>query len=208
MFSVLFDDVALARPSLYSRSGDADNLYSHAVRRVSLLRGFTRSTIECATTGRACPACLTLSTGTGTLGEGQASGRSPTSGRKIVSTISVIVASGTGFSVIRTSCRNRSNGRAAIRGVSILTRIAQQVGGSFGVAVLAVILQTAAVGAHTLDGIADAFDTAFWWAVGFTVLAIGLSFLLPGRRTVAPVAQPVAGPAAVDADGASSPPAR
>ncbi len=71
--------------------------------------------------------------------------------------------------------------RAEVPHASILTRIAQQIGGSFGVAVLAVILQTAAVGAHTLDGIADAFDTAFWWAVGFTVVAVGLSFLLPGR---------------------------
>jgi EmrB/QacA subfamily drug resistance transporter len=64
---------------------------------------------------------------------------------------------------------------------SILTRIAQQVGGSFGVALLAVILQGAAVGVHGLDGIADAFDQAFWWAIGFTVLAVVLSLLLPGR---------------------------
>jgi hypothetical protein len=44
-----------------------------------------------------------------------------------------------------------------------------------------VILQSAAVGAHSLAGIAGAFDQAFWWAIGFTVLAVGLSFLLPAK---------------------------
>ncbi|WP_431278766.1 MDR family MFS transporter [Leifsonia poae] len=71
--------------------------------------------------------------------------------------------------------------RSAVPHASILTRIATQIGGSFGVALLAVILQGAAVGAHGLAGIADAFDQAFWWAVGFTVVAIVLSLLLPGR---------------------------
>jgi EmrB/QacA subfamily drug resistance transporter len=52
---------------------------------------------------------------------------------------------------------------------SIFTRTAQQVGGSFGVAVLAVVV--ANVG----------FDEAFWWSIGFTVLAAGLSFLVPAR---------------------------
>ncbi|MFF1572719.1 MDR family MFS transporter [Leifsonia sp. NPDC058292] len=73
---------------------------------------------------------------------------------------------------------------------SILTRIAQQVGGSFGVALLAVILQGAAVGAHGLDGIADAFDQAFWWAIGFTALAVVLSLLLPGRPAPAIALEP------------------
>jgi EmrB/QacA subfamily drug resistance transporter len=71
--------------------------------------------------------------------------------------------------------------RSDVPHASILTRIAQQVGGSFGVALLAVILQGAAVGVHGLEGIADAFDQAFWWAIGFTGLAIVLSLLLPGR---------------------------
>jgi len=82
--------------------------------------------------------------------------------------------------------------RPDVPNASILTRIAQQIGGSFGVAVLAVILQTAAVGAHSLDGIADAFDVAFWWAVGFTVVAIGLSFLLPPRPKAVAVPAPAA----------------
>lgn len=78
---------------------------------------------------------------------------------------------------------------------SILTRIAQQVGGSFGVALLAVILQGAALGAHGLDGIADAFDQAFWWAIGFTGLAVVLSLLLPGRPKAVAVEPEPAGAA-------------
>jgi EmrB/QacA subfamily drug resistance transporter len=62
---------------------------------------------------------------------------------------------------------------------SIVTRVGQQVGGSFGVAVLAVILASGASAASTAGELADAFDTAFWWATGFTVLAAGLSLLLP-----------------------------
>jgi hypothetical protein len=65
---------------------------------------------------------------------------------------------------------------------SIITRIAQQVGGSFGVALLAVILDGAL--AHTAgggDSSATAFDQAFWWASGFTGLAMLLCLALPGR---------------------------
>ncbi|MCW2932854.1 MAG: transporter [Actinomycetia bacterium] len=46
------------------------------------------------------------------------------------------------------------------------TRIAQQVGASFGVAIVAVVLQSLL--AH---GAVSAFHTAFWWAVGITVVA-------------------------------------
>jgi EmrB/QacA subfamily drug resistance transporter len=61
---------------------------------------------------------------------------------------------------------------------SIVTRIAQQIGGSAGVAVLAVILAAASRGTGTL---ASAFDVAFWWTVGFTAVAVVLSFVLPSR---------------------------
>ena len=60
---------------------------------------------------------------------------------------------------------------------SVVTRIAQQLGGAAGTAVLAVILQGAAVRLGPVAG----FQHAFWWAVGFTALAVVLSFLLPGR---------------------------
>jgi EmrB/QacA subfamily drug resistance transporter len=71
--------------------------------------------------------------------------------------------------------------REEIPHASIITRVAQQLGGSFGVAVLAVILTSAAVGATSLADVADAFDVAFWWAVGLTALAVPLSLLLPAK---------------------------
>ena len=69
--------------------------------------------------------------------------------------------------------------RAEIAHASVLTRTAQQIGGSFGTAVLAVILESA-VAAHHGDLVA-AFHVAFWWSVGFAALAALLSFWLPGR---------------------------
>ena len=62
---------------------------------------------------------------------------------------------------------------------SMLTRISQQVGGSFGVAVGAVVLQSAVASGHTSS---QAFGQAFWWTIGFTVVAALASFVLPGRR--------------------------
>jgi EmrB/QacA subfamily drug resistance transporter len=68
--------------------------------------------------------------------------------------------------------------RAEVPHASIITRIATQVGGAFGVAVLAVILHAAG------------FDRAFWWAVGFTGLGVLLSFLVPASPTRDPAAPP------------------
>jgi EmrB/QacA subfamily drug resistance transporter len=67
---------------------------------------------------------------------------------------------------------------------STVTRICQQVGGSVGTALLALVLTS------------KGFGTAFWWAVGFTGVALVLSVALPGRtapRRSAPV--PVETPA-------------
>jgi hypothetical protein len=47
----------------------------------------------------------------------------------------------------------------------------QQVGGSFGTAVLAVILA------------GRSFQATFWWSVAFTALAVPLAVMLPGRGT-------------------------
>ncbi len=76
---------------------------------------------------------------------------------------------------------------------SIITRIAQQVGGSFGVALLAVILDGAL--AHTTGGAVSstAFDQAFWWATGFTGLAMLLCLALPGQPRVTTGKPAVAG---------------
>lgn len=76
---------------------------------------------------------------------------------------------------------------------STITRLAQQLGGAFGTAVLAVVLAGAAAGGDP----AAAFQQAFWWAIGVTAFATAMAFLLPGRQPAAttpaaPVAQPVA----------------
>lgn len=76
---------------------------------------------------------------------------------------------------------------------STITRLAQQLGGAFGTAVLAVVLAGAAAGGHP----AAAFQQAFWWAIGVTAFATAMAFLLPGRQAATaapatPTAQPVA----------------
>ena len=50
--------------------------------------------------------------------------------------------------------------------------VLQRVGGSIGVAVLAVVLQRSLAGVHTLAGQGSAYGTAFWWSAGLTALAI------------------------------------
>ena len=78
-------------------------------------------------------------------------------------------------------------GREAIAHASIITRTAQQVGGSFGTAVLAVVLERQ-LAAHAGEGVAGravAFDNAFWWSAGFTAVAVVLALALPGRASTA-----------------------
>ncbi len=76
--------------------------------------------------------------------------------------------------------------RDVVPHASMIGRLAQQVGGAFGTAVLAVILESAVRGATSPADFAHGFDIAFWWAVGFTVVAIGVCFVLPGRTTSEP----------------------
>jgi hypothetical protein len=63
----------------------------------------------------------------------------------------------------------------------------QQVGGSFGAAVLVVILARQAAahvhGTAHAAGLATAFAHTFWWCVGFTALAVIPALLMPGRPT-------------------------
>jgi hypothetical protein len=73
---------------------------------------------------------------------------------------------------------------AQVPHASSATRILQQVGGSFGTAVLTVILElqltsgsTAGAAARTA-GLATAFSHTFWWATGFTVIGALPALLL------------------------------
>jgi EmrB/QacA subfamily drug resistance transporter len=74
-----------------------------------------------------------------------------------------------------------------ISDASVITRTIQQIGGSFGTAVLAVIL-SAAVTAHH-GHLASGFDIAFWWATGFSAVAVLLSLWLPGAPRPKPAVQ-------------------
>ncbi len=93
--------------------------------------------------------------------------------------------------------------RRDIPHASIITRIAQQFGGSFGVALLAVILDGALT--HTAtnhQAPASAFDQAFWWLIGFTALAVVFSLALPGR-TIKQADTPLAAPVPQPGDASS-----
>jgi EmrB/QacA subfamily drug resistance transporter len=67
---------------------------------------------------------------------------------------------------------------------SVLTRTAQQIGGAFGAAVLAVILEGAIAAHH--GALAGAFHIAFWWSAGFSAVAVLLCLWLPGAAQPAP----------------------
>jgi len=63
---------------------------------------------------------------------------------------------------------------------SVLTRTTQQIGGSFGTAVLAIILEDAVTAHH--GSLSAAFGAAFWWSAAFSLLAVLLSVWLPGAQ--------------------------
>jgi MFS family permease len=64
-----------------------------------------------------------------------------------------------------------------IQHATMNTRIAQQVGASFGNAIVAVALQSLL--AH---GSTSAFQGAFWWAIGITIAALIPALALPAGR--------------------------
>lgn len=71
--------------------------------------------------------------------------------------------------------------REQIPHASAATRIAQQVGGSFGAAITAVIIQ-AELTAHRTGGLAGratAFNNAFWWTLALTAFAVIPALALP-----------------------------
>jgi len=80
-------------------------------------------------------------------------------------------------------------GREDIPQGSSISRVAQQVGGSAGTAVLVMILQRTTAGAHTPAALASGFADAFWWAAACTAAAVPLCLLLPGRPSPKPQVQ-------------------
>jgi EmrB/QacA subfamily drug resistance transporter len=65
-----------------------------------------------------------------------------------------------------------------------ITRIAQQLGGAFGTAILAMILATQLHTHQTagLAGQATPFANTFWWSLGFTAIAIIPALALPRQH--------------------------
>jgi EmrB/QacA subfamily drug resistance transporter len=66
---------------------------------------------------------------------------------------------------------------AGIPHATMNTRISQQVGASFGIAIVAVALQSL-----LSHGAAGAFQGSFWWATGITVAALIPALVLPAGR--------------------------
>ena len=72
--------------------------------------------------------------------------------------------------------------KAKIPHASAATRIAQQVGASFGAAVIVVVLSRQTAAHPGAAGAPVAFGHAFGWALGFTLLALLPALALPRRR--------------------------
>lgn len=75
--------------------------------------------------------------------------------------------------------------RDDVPSASIISRVAQQIGGSLGTAVMVVVLQSTSAGSRGPDDLAHGFSNAFWWAIAFTAVATPICLLLPGRPTSA-----------------------
>ena len=71
--------------------------------------------------------------------------------------------------------------KSAIARATSSMRIFQQLGGSFGVAILAVALQRRSSGHTDTATLADAFAHTYWWPVAFAALALLPALFLPGR---------------------------
>ncbi|MGB8451001.1 MAG: MDR family MFS transporter [Anaerocolumna sp.] len=72
--------------------------------------------------------------------------------------------------------------REQIPHASTATRIFQTIGGAFGSAILATVLQHQMASQTNLNAASGAFNVAFWWTVAFAVIAIIPTFLLPMHK--------------------------
>jgi EmrB/QacA subfamily drug resistance transporter len=86
--------------------------------------------------------------------------------------------------------------RSELADASPQLNVVQRVGGSLGVAILAVVLQRSLAGAHSLAASASAFGTAFWFSAAMTALGIVPAIVLLRAERAARRAHP-------EAEGAS-----
>ena len=80
--------------------------------------------------------------------------------------------------------------REQVPHASTATRIFQTIGGAFGSAILATVLQrqTAGHAVSDLHAVAHSFNVTFWWAIGFTVVAAIPTLFLTMRKKSGPEA--------------------
>jgi len=76
--------------------------------------------------------------------------------------------------------------RDQVPDASIATRILQTIGGAFGSAILATIVQQqlSSNNVSNIQIVASAYNVAFWWSIGFTVIAIIPALLLSMHKNV------------------------
>jgi EmrB/QacA subfamily drug resistance transporter len=89
--------------------------------------------------------------------------------------------------------------RSELADASPQLNVVQRVGGSLGTAVLAVVLQRALAGAHTIGGVASGYGTAFWFSAAMTALAVGPAIVLLRAERAARAAHPGAAQASSEA---------
>jgi EmrB/QacA subfamily drug resistance transporter len=97
--------------------------------------------------------------------------------------IPLIALGGAGFGAVLVPAQAGIFGglpRESVPHATTAVRVFQQVGGSFGVAVLAVALQRNAAGAGSAGALGDAFGRTFWWAVVASALTL-IPVLMFGR---------------------------
>jgi hypothetical protein len=58
----------------------------------------------------------------------------------------------------------------------------QQIGGSFGTAILAIVFQHFLLKNNSPTGVALAYNISFMWSIGFTVFAIIPALFLPVKK--------------------------
>lgn len=123
--------------------------------------------------------------------------------------IATLFVRGIGLGVVTVPLRTvgvRALPKNDVPDASIISLVSQQIGGSFGGAILAVILTgttTAAITAGTQSALVGSFQQGFWWTSGFTALGVALSFLLPATIPTASAGGPGSRPT-VEAAAATS----
>jgi hypothetical protein len=76
---------------------------------------------------------------------------------------------------------------AAIPRASTSIRIMQQLGSSFGSAIILIVVQRQfADNPHTPAGLAAAFGTTYWWVLAFAAVMLIPTLFLPGRAPLTP----------------------